>query len=516
MMRSPFCLAAWGVVVLSHASAAELPVLPEKRTWPVEPIPNDKGLARIVTHIPRLSYPQGGRWPIVVWHGGVRTEEARQVWIDRGITPLCTGWHGKSNMSWVLPRFRQLAKQGVPIVVLPQSVVQVMFNPPKPGKRWPPGCDHQPPARPVEENHDFACPAWMYENPHLARHAKGFKEACRRYQKEGIEIAAILIDFESGAYLRNGAEKEERLRPAMEEALKCPRCLERFGRDAMDTLEEYSGIVDEARAHATKACLVDPVAEVFPRCKTGNFYAWPINRVPREPGMYPAYGYEASGMNVPQPRRYFTAGWGGSGRDENKANWNTLWYSLRAFSPCASVLKEGEVLVPWIGIVPSRKAWQERRPDGRAYATPEGFAEVVRHMLLRGAETMAVFNAWSDPAADFPEDYGDIPRKKVGPWIMIMEGVQRGYNDMLRFNDILRQGKPLNYEIGGDRNQLDETATVWSGVATDTVALVRTITFGLEQAKAIGIFGEQIEVPFAKKGTFYWVTPDGGVRPVDD
>jgi len=512
----PFSLGACSAVILGCAAAAEQPVLPAKRTWPAEPAPDDGTLARIVKHIPRLSYRPGGRWPILAWHGGIKTEEALQVWIDRGITPLFLGWHGKSNVSWVLPRFRQLAKQGVPIVVLPQSVVQVMFCPPKPGKQWPPGCDHELPARSTKENHDFACPAWLYENPHLARHAKGFQEACRRYQKEGVEITAILIDFESGAYLRNGAEKEERLRPAMAEALKCPRCLKRFGRDAMDTLQEYSAIVDRARAYATKTCLVDPVAKVFPRAKTGNFYAWPISRMPRAPGMYPAYGYDGSGMNVPQPRRYFNAGWGGCGRDEAKADWNTLWYSLQAFSPCASVLEEGEALVPWIGIVTSRNSVRERRPGGAAYATPEGFAEVVRHLLLRGAETVAVFNTWSDPAVDFPEDYGNIPRKEVGPWIMIMEGVQRGYNDMLRFNEILRQAKPLTYDVAGDRNQLDETATVWSGVATDTIALVRTITFGPEQNSVLEIFGRKVQVPFARKGRFYWITQQGDVMLVAD
>lgn len=499
-----------------YAVGQALPALPAKRLWPKEAVPDDKGMARLVTHIPRLSYPRGDRWPILAWHRGLETEGELQAWIDRGISPLYPNWHGRTNMSWVVPRLKQLQQQGVPVVLLAQSIVQVLFLPPKQGKTWPPGCDHLPPARSAKESHDFTCPAWMHENPHMLKHAKGFADICRLYKREGITPTAILIDFESGVYLRNSAEAEKRLRPAMEEAWKCPRCLKRFGKDAMDTLEEYSAIADKARAYATKVCYTDPVAQVFPECKTGNFYAWPINRVATAPGLFPAYGYEGSGMNVPQPRKYFTPGWAGCGRDEDKADWHTLMYCLKAYSPCAQVLKHGEVLVPWIGIVPSRDHRQEKARSGRAYATPEGYAEVVRHMLLRGAETMAVFNAWSDPSLDFPQDYGPIPRKEVGPWVIIMEGVQRGYDDMLRFNEILRRGKALNYGIAGEPRRLDETATVWSGVATDTVALVRTITFGPEGPKTIELFGNKVRIPFGRSGRFFWVTRDGEVRPVRD
>jgi len=461
--------------------------------------------------MPRLSYPRGDRWPILVWAHAPKSEREMQAWIDRGVSPLFLGSRTAKGMRDTLPAIRFFHDRGVPAIFLPQGALQIAFKSPQPGKEWLPGCDHEPPAQPVAVNHDFGCPAWLYENPYLAREAAEREAMCQVLKEAGIEPAAVIVDFESGAYLRNGAESEERLRPAMDEALKCPRCLKRFGAEALDTFAEYSAVTGAARAAVAKLALVDPVRRVFADCKIGNFFAWPVRRTAAAPGMHPAYGYEGSGMDVAQPRRYFTAGWRGCDRDENKADWVALWCCITDFSPCARVLREGEVLVPWLGIVSSREHSQEKR--GRAFATPEGYAEATRHLLLRGAETLAMF--LPPLSYDFPDFYGDIPRKEVGPWIMITEGVQRGYNDMLRFNEILRQGKVLNYDASGEPYTLDESATVWSGVATGEAALIRTITFGPEGTRVIKVFGRDIEAPFGRQGRFFWVFPDGSLAPVE-
>jgi hypothetical protein len=132
------------------------------------------------------------------------------------------------------------------------------------------------------------------------------------------------VDFESGAYLRNIGDREEAVREQANMARKCPRCVEMFTGGALSTLDGYASVVDQSRAFAIRKILCDPVREIFPEIHVGNFYAWPINRLPRPEGRWPAYGYEASGMNVAMPRVYMNAGWGGAGRDQDKMNLECL------------------------------------------------------------------------------------------------------------------------------------------------------------------------------------------------
>jgi len=51
-------------------------------------------------------------------------------------------------------------------------------------------------------------------------------------------------------------------------------------------------------------------------------------------------------------------------------------------------------------------------------------------------------------------------------------------------------------------------------VATDEKALVRTVSFGPDVRKTIRVFGRDVELPFGRRGQFFWVTPDGAVTSV--
>lgn len=133
-------------------------------------------------------------------------------------------------------------------------------------------------------------------------------------------------------------------------ARKCPRCLQAFTKEALSTRDGYAQVVDESRALAIRSILCDPAREVYPDVHIGNFYAWPINRLPRPEGRWPAYGYEQSGMNVTMPRVYLNAGSGGAGRDQERMNWNAFYCCLEGFSPAASALREGELLIPWVHV----------------------------------------------------------------------------------------------------------------------------------------------------------------------
>ncbi len=473
-----------------------------------ESAPDQKGFQRLVKYIPRLHYPRKDRWPILSWDRLPKSDREMQAWIDRGICPLGLIFRSKNDIA----RLKQIQKNQVPLVLLSQGILQRIFkDPPESRKnKFMQGCDHLPPALPRKKSKDFNCPAFMYENPALKLEAAQVTRLCNFLKQNGLNPEALFIDFETGAYLRNGAEKPKRLDPAMREAAKCPRCIKRFDQENLNTMEKYSDIVNQARAYATKKGFVEPVRKIFPECVIGNFYSWPVKRT-QKPDNYAAYGYEGSGMNVAQPRQYITAGWRGCGNNEKLADWVALHDCLKTFSPCAKVLKQNEIFTPWIGLVPSRNHIREKQ--GKVYPTVEGLAEVTRHMMLRKAETICVFNP-GGLDKDFPDSYGDFPRKNRGPWILFMEGIQRGYDDMLRFHDLLRKGKVMNLEQSGDFRKLDKNASAWSGVKTDKVALVRTVTYGPPHTGIIEVFNHKVKVPFTCPGKFYWITPAGKVIPV--
>ena len=211
-----------------------------------------RSLAVLRQYIPPLSYPRGDRWPILVWAGAGDTPEQWQAWIDRGISPLFQDVSSLEQAEAALPKLRYFRDRGVPLVILPQGWVQRAHRQPPSGT----GCDHLPPARPshatvdeMEPNRDFTCPSWMHVNPALPVHAENTKRVCAFLKEHGIEPASMWLDAESGTYLRNGAENEDRLNAALAEARKCSRCVGRYGVDGLQSVEQYSAIADTASEH---------------------------------------------------------------------------------------------------------------------------------------------------------------------------------------------------------------------------------------------------------------------------
>ncbi|MCK5801650.1 MAG: hypothetical protein KAI66_02400 [Lentisphaeria bacterium] len=482
---------------------------------PEQTAEDKRDLAAVQRYIPKLTHPRGDRWPILVWADTGTTPDHWQAWIERGVSPLFREVSNTEQTRKAMAKLTYFSDHGVPLVILSQGWVQRAFRTPPSGT----GCDHLPPARPshatvdeMEPNRDFTCPSWMYHNPAVAKHGESAVSVCEILKRNGIRPTSMWLDFESGAYLRNGAENEERLQMALAEAQKCGRCAKRFGIAALSTPQQYSAVVDAARAHAQRVGFVDPVRSVFPDVATGNFFAHPIRREPPVPGKYPAYGWNGSGFNVAQPRCYYIPGWRGAARDQRKMDWNVFYYCIEHFSSCARVLKPDEILVPWVGYVWSNRNAPKQAKRGYKIASPHGYRELAIHMLLRGAETIAVF-APNRPGTTFTADFSSLERAEMGPFILNVLDLQQGYNEILAFNDFLRRGRVLNYDLGGEYSLLNADSIAWSGVGTDDMALVRTVSFHEDQEAIVTLFGKQIKLPFGTQGRFFWVRADGTFEP---
>jgi len=468
-------------------------------------------LEKIRKHIEPLTHPLGDRLPIVTWHGGRfgeerSIEESHQIILDRGLMPTCNRCGSLKGAEEYLPIFKFWQNRGFPVCILPQGWVQIAFNVNRKGRSK---CAHQPPA---DKGHEYPCPSAMRVSRRIEIYAKRTAEVMRFLKDSGVKVKLLMIDFESGAYLRNTGDREGNVKEQMAMALKCPRCVEMFGEPALSDLAGYAKVINEVRAECTRRILCDPARKVYPDIRLGNYYAWPINRVPRPEGRWPAYGYENSGLNVAMPRVYMNAGWGGAGRDQDKMNWNAFYCCMEGFSPAASVLREGEMLIPWTHI------WLGGRylsyvMKGRKLPEPWAMSEMARHMMLRGAETFAI---WMDAQiGEFPDDYPYPQYADMGQFAYDVKGVQEGFNDMLQFNEFLRRARPMTFEVSGTRAKLGPETATWSGMQTAEKALVRTVSFnhGKHVVKTIKVYGKPVRLTFGPRGGNHWIYPDGRVEP---
>jgi len=472
-------------------------------------------LAQIRKFIPPLTHARGDRLPILVWQSpglptGLETgtvEQTQQVFLDRGLLPLCNPCGNVEAAKTYLPVFQYWQRRGFPVCILPQGWLHTLLHPDKNGRSK---CRHAPPADPSPA---FPCPAATLSHRGATTHAENVSRTLEFLKENGVRVKLIVVDFESGLYLRNASDKEEKVRQQVAMALKCPNCTAQFGRETLAEPASFASLADRVRAQTTRTALCEPARRVFPDLAIGNFYAWPINRLPRPEGRCPAYGFENSGMNVAMPSMYMNAGWHGAGRDQAKMNWNAFHCCLERFSPAASVRRPGEMLIPWPHVWLGG-TYLYLTMKGRALPEPWVMAEMARHMILRGAETFAIW--WDAPKGEYPPNYPYPQYAAMGQLVYDLAGVQEGYHDMLRFHDFLRQSQPMTFAVPGAPCELTAETATWSGVQTAEKALIRTIAFHEEKTltKQIEVFGKKVTLTFGSRGRSFWVYPDGRVEKI--
>ena len=215
-------------------------------------------LELIREHITPLSRPLGDRLPVLAWQTpktptGLELSDVEGVWdtyMERGLMPLCNAMNTVEMAEEHLPILKHLSSNGYPIVVLPLGWVQRVFNILKPGTdQRHLHCPHQAPAR--VDHHWLPCPSYMMEAPLLPEQAKRAEAVCRVIKDAGLDVRMIMIDYESAAYLRNRADQEERVREALAEALKCPRCVTRFGRERLGSPDGYRPLRRPLHGHVS-------------------------------------------------------------------------------------------------------------------------------------------------------------------------------------------------------------------------------------------------------------------------
>ncbi|MAE68112.1 MAG: hypothetical protein CMJ18_28010 [Phycisphaeraceae bacterium] len=455
-------------------------------------------LALLDEHIPKLEHARGNRWPILHDDHWGNNYDLLDAFLDRGLLPQQFGGF------WIMGRrhrqlpmvfgARYMQNRGFPVIFQPQAIGHWLFKD---------NSNHLPEADPVSVSRFFTCPSILYERSH----ADAADYFCRLLRAYGVGMQAYIADVEDGTYLRTSAAHRFNVQQALEQAMKCIKCIDRFGVDEMDTVEEYQLLADAARAFMHKTTMSDPIHQHFPNCLTGSFFDWPINRTEPEPDQFPAYGFEGSGMQIAQPRVYFSTPVYGR-QNQIDADWAVFADHVGLYSRCMKALGPGEVLVPRTGYVLNQAKDLPRLEAGFKLVSAEAYKETIRHTLLRGAKTVSVFHH------GLLKDYSELPfpRNDLPAFFLGMIDVQSVYDELLAYREILEEGEPLNLEPIGDwRTRDEEHPGVWSGIGTADRALIRTVTFGREGTRTLKIYGKEVTLPFLRKGRYFLVYPLGSI-----
>jgi len=251
--------------------------------------PDYEVLTRLKAHIPPLSNSPGDRLPLLIWqtpdlpmgidNNSVSTTQA--VYLDRGMLPLCNNCGSPAMAKEYLPIFQYWKSKNVPICILPQGWLQAPFAGPANRLRM----EHKAPA---VQAPDFECAAAMLEIARETKHSGEIMETLAFLKKSEIPLKLLLVDFESGLYLRNQFEEKAHVAQAAVETSQCPRCVGEFGQATPLTAAPFSRIADRTRASITRSILTDPARTIYPDLQIGNYFAWPIHRLPPVKDHFPA------------------------------------------------------------------------------------------------------------------------------------------------------------------------------------------------------------------------------------
>jgi|GEM_PF-627539 len=458
-----------GIAASGLVGCMMTPAIPTGQRQAPEEIPYTT--ETIFQRLPPLTHERGTRWPMVIW------------------TPFCSGPQDtgfQQGKPAPLETYRELLRRGfvqpvrtdaryIPIALaLQEAGCPVIFvegvGGPGPYAAVPDWQHQLPKDYDLQGKEMFPCPG------HLAgweKRADELRATLKQFCDAGVKVSAAWLDWEG----------EPRYWPYehYRQMSKCLRCKQELPASARRWFLGFLDYAKQQRLALYSRYLAAPILEVFPAAsvanwdmvcssdaaKTENYWgdAYPeFDLGPFTDAMPAVYGSSA----------VFSCYWRGMlGAPWN--HWRHRLYvddpvpvtdqvythvMLRVFSREAAsrqVLAPGKGSVPWVS-----RYVIESQDNKRLLPmlSRERYREILRHVWLRGATAMQVFN---------PDCYGSTT------WcIYKLEDAAAVYDEMMAWRRFLEAGTPLNF----DGPAREDAGAVWSGLRLDDEALIGGFTQG--------------------------------------
>ena len=450
---------------------------------------------RVLAQTPELTHDNTGRLPIITWAPFV--DERGYEGFNRGeaLSPeiyKALGRRGLTQRIPFTPPFVEMAKAiqaaGLPIVFMEGDGGD------GPGAEAP-DTRHQLPADfdfgRNEPRNVFPCP--MIEDGWKVR-AKRVRDTIKLYKDAGIHVTAAWLDWEG----------EPHGGPAQcHQAAACKRCREQIPSEAFADQRAYAGFAHRQQRMLLSKYMAEPILEAFPQCSITN---WTAVLSSNE---LPGYNWWGNFVLAPLGMEKFTAA---NPVVYGNTAFRTLWKQEMGELPFNQEnmdrlyvqqmfrqLSRHEANAQQMGVNLPNIPWVIRYcPDDEDPSIPilsrPLYQEILRHMWLRGADSMQIFN---EPRKAHPE----ICVEEV-------EDVVRIYDELLAHRDFLDSGVPFQFELPAAKGD----GPIWSGLRLKDRALIRTFTLGATSATArVQPWPDKpaVELPAPRSGKTYVLSIDG-------
>lgn len=395
-----------------------------------------------------LDNDRGERWPLVLWHGvGYQPLEAGQIraLMDRGIVQHLRLRRTDARAA------RALAGGGAPVVLMEGA-----------GGAWPYDTVEGGDWRLQFSEDAVVQPEWR-RLPDPTRPAGWEKardltrERLQRYVDAGVRVDAVWLDYE-GALLNDDYR-----------AVRASSAAARLPASILDSEAQYRGYRRTHWLNGLSRYLAAPVRRVYPDAAVTNWVVmvssagypvlswtdWP--HPPSPPLFFTHSNPIAYGID-----RYFLWAWP-DGHRINRVNVDRFFTHLLLRQVSMDALNRARYR-PDMGAVVWVARWVPDQPDERTpVMSRAAYREALRHIWLRGADAMQVFN----PARDGFERYA----------VREVQDVQRVYDEMLEYREFLERGEVMNFKVPDNR----DASIMWSGLRLANRAVVRVTNLGAEQ-----------------------------------
>lgn len=420
-----------------------------------------------------LDHDRGERWPLVLWRGiGYEPLGRRQIGalLERGIVQHLRLRRTDAGAA------AALTDAGAPVILMEGAGGAWPYDTVDPGTGWrlrfPADAAVRPEWRDLPDPTRLA--GW--------RKARDLtRQRLRRYARRGVKVDAVWLDYE-GALLHDDYQ-----------AVKASTAAARLPAPILESEPRYR---DYRRTHwlgRLSRYLAAPVRRVYPDASVTN---WVV--------MVSSSGYPVLSWtgwpHPPSPPLFFThsnpiaygidtaflASWP-AGQAISRESVDRFYTHLLLRQVSMDALNRARYR-PDMGAVVWVARWVPDHPEQRVpVMSRAAYREALRHIWLRGADAMQVFN---------PEREG---YQRYAAWEV--EDVQSVYDEMLAYRGFLEHGEVMNFTVPDRRDAL----LVWSGLRRDDRALVRVTNLGARQARAYICLTDEkcVDVPVPRHGRTY-------------
>jgi len=431
---------------------AEPPVYPRKTEGE-----RPSFIERVKAEIPPLKNERGTRWPMIMWECldfEPKPPEIYKALLDRGLTQ-----HVRMDPK-MIPTAKAIQKAGAPVIMMQGSGGAWPYNMAKSwahqyvegyekkvSKRWWPSWK--------------ACPA-VFEGWRV--NADRVRETLRAYRDAGVTVDAVWMDWE-GEPSSSGAKE------GWENATHCKRCRETLPPAVLRDHTLWRAYCYRLHKDLIASYLAAPVREVFPGCSVTN---WMLvcsteDRVVRGWGNGKIAATVPSMVTGTNPVAY--------GNDVFWKFWEREWplerltvdrfYTHLLLRQVSDDTANKLIFAPEKDSFPWVARWCPDVGDPKIpMISREAYREALRHLWLRGADSLQIFNATR-------KGYEDIVFAEVVDAVAV-------YDEMLAYVRFLEEGEVVCCDVPDVRYD----GVLWSGLRLESEALVRVISQSGKPAKA--------------------------------